>query len=54
MNRYKVIDLLNLKEVEQEIDTLISIVGDNPSDETTKEIVLLMGVARSLGSSRSW
>ena len=54
MNRFKVIDTLNLKEVEQEIDTLISIAGDTPSDDTIKEVTLLMGVARSLGSSRSW
>jgi|SaaInl59LU_5_DNA_1037362.scaffolds.fasta_scaffold00619_3 hypothetical protein len=52
--RYKVINTLDLKEVEQEIDTLISIAGDDPSDDTIKEITLLMGVARSLGSSRGW
>jgi hypothetical protein len=54
MTRYQVINTLDLKEVEQEIDTLISIAGDNPSDATIKEVALLMGVARSLGSSRSW
>lgn len=54
MERYKTVNPLNLQEVEQEIDTLISIAGDNPSDETIKEVTLLMGVARSLGSSRSW
>jgi hypothetical protein len=54
MTRFNTINTLNLQEVEQEIDTLISIAGDEPSDDTIKEVTLLMGVARSLGSSRSW
>ena len=52
--RFRKLDALNLQEVEHEIDILISIAGDDPTDETIKEVTLLMGVARSLGSSRSW
>ena len=54
MNRYKVVDTLNLKEVEQEIDTLISIAGDEPTFKTMEEVSALVRVAKSLGSVRSW
>ena len=54
MNRFKVVNLLNLGEVESEIDTLISIAGNNPSDALVDEITNLIKVANSLGTSRSW
>jgi len=54
MNRYKELNPLSLSEIEQELDTLIGIAGDDPTDETIKEVTLLMGVARSLGSTRTW
>jgi hypothetical protein len=54
MNRYKELNPLSLSEIEQEIDTLIATAGDDPSDETIKEVTLLMGAARSLGSVRTW
>jgi hypothetical protein len=54
MNRYKVVDTLNLKEVEQEIDALISIAGDEPTFKTMEEVSALVRVAKSLGSVRSW
>ena len=53
MNRYKTLNTLNLQEVEQEIDLLISI-SDNPSDELIKEVVSLIKVAKALGTKRSW
>ena len=52
-SRYKTINLLNLAEVEQEIDLLISIT-DNPSDELIKEVTSLIRVAKALGSKREW
>ena len=52
--RYKTINTLNLQEVEQEIDTLISIAGDEPTFKTMEEVSALIRVAKSLGSSRSW
>ena len=52
--RFNKLDTLNLKEVEQEIDTLISIAGDDPSDETIKEVSSLIKVANALGTSRKW
>jgi hypothetical protein len=52
--RYKVINTLDLKEIEQEVDTLISIAGDEPTFKTMEEVSALIRVARSLGSSRSW
>jgi hypothetical protein len=52
--RYQVISTLDLKEVEQEIDTLISIAGDEPTFKTMEEVSALIRVAKSLGSSRSW
>jgi hypothetical protein len=54
MNRYKELNPLSLSEIEQELDTLIAIAGDDPTDETIKEVTLLMGAARSLGSVRTW
>lgn len=53
--RYKQIDFLKVSEVETEIDTLIEIIGDRmPTDEETKYITDLMGIAKALGTKRSW
>jgi hypothetical protein len=53
-SRFSKVDLLNLKAVEREIDTLISIAGDNPSEATIKEVTRLVKVAKALGTSRTW
>jgi len=53
LTRYAKINPLNLRAVEQEIDLLISI-SDNPSDSTIREISRLIGLAKSLGTKRSW
>lgn len=55
LDRYRRVDLLNLADVEQEIDTMISILGDRDVDTKTIEYVMgLMQVARSLGTTRKW
>ena len=52
--RYKKINILNLQEVEQEIDFLISLAGDDPSDRTIEEVSSLIGIAKALGTKKSW
>jgi uncharacterized protein YacL len=52
-SRYRKLDILNLQEVEQEIDLMMSI-SDDPSDELVEEITKLIRLAKSLGSTRSW
>ena len=52
--RFHKLDTLNLQEVEHEIDILISIAGDDPSDETIQEVASLVKVANSLGTKRKW
>jgi hypothetical protein len=52
--RFNKIDNLNLKEVEQELDTLIAIAGDEPTLETIEEVSALIKVAIALGSDRKW
>ena len=48
-------NLLSLSEVETEIDTMLSIVGDSDLDTKTEQYILgLMQVARALGSTRNW
>jgi len=54
MSYFKKLDPLNLAEVEQEIDTLISIAGDEPSDDLIKEVTALIKLANSLGTRRKW
>lgn len=54
LTRYAKVNLLSLSAVEQEIDLLISIAGENPDEETIKEVTGLMKVAKSLGTKRSW
>lgn len=52
-SRYRKLNILNLQEVEQEIDLMMSI-SDNPSDELIKEVSDLIKLAKSLGSRRKW
>ena len=52
-SRYRQLNTLNLQEVEQEIDLLISI-SDNPSDELIQEVTSLIRVAKALGTKRIW
>jgi hypothetical protein len=52
--RYKKINILNLQEVEQEIDFLISLAGDDPSEKTIKEVSDLIGIAKALGTRKAW
>jgi hypothetical protein len=53
LDRYRKLNTLNLKEVEQEIDLMISI-SDNPSMELIKEVSELIKLAKALGTKRSW
>ena len=53
MNNFRKLDLLNLAEIEQEIDLLISI-SDNPRDNAADEIATLIKLANSLGTRRKW
>lgn len=52
-SRYRTLNILDLAEVEQEIDLMLSI-SDNPSDELIKEVTNLIRLAKSLGSTRQW
>lgn len=52
-SRYRTLNILNLQEVEQEIDLMMSI-SDNPSDELVEEVTKLIRLAKSLGSKREW
>ena len=55
LDRYRRVDLLNLQDVEQEIDTMISIIGDRDVDDKTLQYVMgLMQVARALGTTKKW
>lgn len=55
LDRYRRVDLLNLQDVEQEIDTMISIIGERDADDKTVQYVMgLMQVARALGTTRKW
>jgi hypothetical protein len=51
--RFASVNISNLQAVEKEIDFLISI-SDNPSQKTIREITSLIGIAKSLGTKRSW
>ena len=55
LDKFRKVDLLNLKDVENEIDSMISIIGERDVDSKTMEYVLgLMQVARALGTTRKW
>jgi len=54
MKRFKELDNLSLSDLEVEIETLLSIVGDTPSDSEIKYINGLMVMANALGSTRGW
>ena len=55
MSRFKQINLLNVKELEDEIDLMIQIIGERtPSDEQVRYIGQLMKAAKALGSKREW
>lgn len=55
LDRYRKLDLLNLQEVEQEIDTMIEIIGERDVDDKTIQYVMgLMQVARALGTRKVW
>jgi len=52
--RFAKINSLDLKAVEAEIDNLIKISGDNPSDRTIQEVTRLIKLAKALGTTRKW
>lgn len=55
LDRYRKVDLLDLADVENEIDTMISIIGDRDVDDKTIQYVMgLMQVARALGTRKTW
>jgi hypothetical protein len=54
-SRYKKLNILDLREVESEIDTLLSIVNlDTIDDDTFEYLSGLVRLAKSLGSVREW
>ena len=54
-SRYKQLNILDLNEVEQEIDTLLEIVNlDTIDDQTFEYLNSLVKLAKSLGSRREW
>ena len=50
--RYKVLDTLNLKEVEEELAILFTLNPDTMSDETAEYINRLIGLANALGTKQ--
>jgi hypothetical protein len=50
--RYKVIDTLNLKEIEEELAFLFTLNPDTMSDETAEYINRLIGLANALGTKQ--
>ena len=54
MKRFKELDTLSLSDIEVEIETMLSIVNDDPSDSEIKYISGLMVMANALGSTRGW
>ena len=53
-DRFAKINPLDLKAIENEIDTLIKFSGDNPSDRTIQEVTRLIKLAKALGTTRKW
>ena len=54
-SRFKEIDFLNLKDVENEIEMMMSIVNpDTMSDETFEYVNKLIGIAKSLGTRKDY
>lgn len=53
-SRYKKLDLLNLKDVEQELAFLMSLNPDTMSDETFEYVNKLIGIAKSLGTRKEY
>ena len=51
-SRYKVIDTLNLQEIEEELAFLFTLNPDTMSDETAEYINSLIGLANALGTRR--
>lgn len=54
LTRYAKINPLNLQAVEEEIDLLISLAGDDVDDRTFETITSLIKLAKALGTKRSW
>lgn len=55
LDRYRKLDTLNLQEVEQELDLMISLVGDREIDtKTEKYIINLIGLAKALGTRKEY
>ena len=55
LDKFRKVDLLNLKDVENEIDSMIAIIGERDVDSKTIEYVMgLMQVARALGTTKKW
>ena len=51
-SRYKVIDTLNLQEIEEELAFLFTLNPDTMSDETAEYINRLIGLANALGTRK--
>ena len=53
-SRFKKIDLLKLKDVEQELAFRMSLNPDTMSDDTAEYINRLIGIAKSLGTRKEY
>ena len=54
-SRYKTLNILNLQEVEQEIDTLLKTINlDTIDDQTFEYLNNLVKLAKSLGSRKDY
>lgn len=56
-SRYRTLNITSLTEVEKEIDFLLDLYlkADRiPTDDEEKQVLQLIGVAKSLGSRRIW
>ena len=52
--RFHKLDTLNLKEVETELEVLMSINPDTMSDETVEYVTKLIKLAKALGSRKEY
>lgn len=52
--RFASVNPFDLEAIEAEIDLLISIAGDNPSDYTIEQVTKLIKAANALGTKRKW
>lgn len=52
--RFAKVNPFDLQAIEAEIDLLIDLAGDDPSDYTIEQVTKLIKAAKALGTKRKW